>query len=202
MALAAASPTSLPAELRFLLEPWSPEEVAGIGVDNIKEFDEHARKLDAGYAELSRGRPAPALVQFRSASRMSGEGAFVEVPNTLPWVGEAEALCRLGRKAEGRTALANFRCAVDIENLRRRCESLETARLKPRGGLGFPARCYQELCAGELIRGYYDGSRTPQPTDEERAEPDLRPLAARVGRICAEPAPVAPKQRQSPASRH
>ena len=196
MALAVAPrSSSLPPELRNLDTPLTgdPSEYGG----NFELYLEHDRKLKAGYAELSRGRPAQALAHFRAASRMT----FFEDSNTLPWIGEAEALCRLGRKAEGRTVLANFSCAVDIGDLRRTCESLETARMKPRGGPGFPARCHQELCAGEIIRGYYEGPETPQPTEEERAEPGLRPLAARVGRICAEPAPAAPQQRQSPARR-
>lgn len=163
---AAGRGSALPLELGFLSES-DPEEDDG-----------YVRRLEKGYALLAEGRSAPALAEFQGAARI----ALMEEANTLPWAGEAEALCRLGRKAEGRATLADFTCAVELTARRRTCASLEVAELTPRGGPGFPARCHAELCAAEIVRGTLDGA----PIAENRRVSDgLTRLAGRLAKQCA-----------------
>lgn len=163
---AAERGSALPLELGFLRE-FDPEEDDG-----------YVRRLEKGYALLAENRSAPALAEFQGAARIP----LVEEANTLPWAGEAEALCRLERKAEGRAALADFSCAVELTARRRTCASLEVAELTPRGGPGFPARCHAELCAAEIVRGTLDGAPI---AGNRRVSDGLTRLASRVAKQCA-----------------
>lgn len=134
-------------------------------------------RMEAGYAHLARDEPAAALNAFRSAAQV----ALFEEPNELPWVGEAEALCRVGRKAEGRAVLADFTCTLDLWADRRTCESMEVALRRPHGGPGFPTRCYVELCFGEIVRGYLDEPVTEQ---SRRILAGHARVAERAAKVC------------------
>lgn len=135
------------------------------------------RHLQAGYRELAQDRPGAALAQFRTARRVD----MTEQANMLPWVGEAEALCRLDRKADGRAVLADFNCAVDLQLRQRSCASLEAAPNLARSAPGFPARCYVELCVDWDVREQLKRAPTPH---ERRAAMGLRRLAQRIGTSC------------------
>jgi hypothetical protein len=176
------SSATTPAELQFLFNG---------DADQAEWYREHDHLLRSAYAELARGHAWEALTLFRAAGRVP----FFEDFNTRAWVGEAEAHCRLGDRDRGREALAEFRCALDLEYGRRACSTLETSFLEPRGGEDFPTRCYEEICAGELVRALLPRADELVSAEERRHEAGLRRLADRVEAVCAGPAPRSPPAR-------
>lgn len=101
-----------------------------------------------GYQYLERRKFDLALSQFNKAQRVF----LPESVNYLPWIGKAEALCRSGKKVDGRSYLHNFKCATDLQSNRKYCDDME------RGGKLInkaEALCYAEFCKSEIIRPAY-----------------------------------------------
>jgi hypothetical protein len=139
--------------------------------------------MEAGWRFLRKGDHAEAIVSFRQASIVH----LFEDPNYDAWLGLAEAYCRAGGKADGREMLNEFKCAEDISNNRLECTALEVSELKPRSGPGFPHMCHREMCAGEIVRGYFEGEPNGSYARDsaERARVQLRQsYVSEVARLC------------------
>jgi hypothetical protein len=132
----------------------------------------------AGYVDLALGRPQQALSHFKEAEALP----LWEQENYYSWVGEAEALCRLGRKAEGRATLTEFMCANAIVSRRRQCSDLEIEEPRdaaPRPLPDAPMRCFTEICAADLVRDQIE--ELPLRRQMDRS---TRRLVARAERRC------------------
>jgi hypothetical protein len=135
-------------------------------------------EMDSGYQEMSGRRYDRAVARFSKAESMF----ILENPNFLPWIGKAEALCRQGKREEGRYYVANFRCALDIISGDRKCNDMEAGYAVLRPGLGAISLCHQSFCAAEIVRPQYeDISRSDQPSDEHAG---LLDLTEKVDAIC------------------
>ena len=133
------------------------------------------RALDAGYSALRRGQPEAAIAAFEEAEAVG----LMEEPNYLPWIGRAEALCRAGRREEGRRWLGEFRCALGLDTRTRRCETLESSPLTARPDA--PSACHRELCAAEIVRGQLEAQTT---LADRRYGERMNSLAVEVERRC------------------
>lgn len=129
----------------------SPAPIRALTV--IDEADLAIRnEMDIGYLEIARGHYEQAIEYFSKA-----ESQFIlENPNSLPWIGKAEALCRSGKNKEGRYYTDNFRCALEIENGDRKCSDMETGQAKLRPELQPLSLCHEAYCAAEIVRPQYE----------------------------------------------
>jgi len=135
--------------------------------------------MDIGYLEIAKENYEQAIKHFSSA-----ESLFIlENPNSLPWIGKAEALCRSGRNEEGLYYTTNFRCALEIENGDRKCSDMEMRQAKPRPEFEPLSLCYEAYCAAEIVRPQYEdiASQGNMPLEHK----ELLELTHKVRILCS-----------------
>lgn len=157
------------------LFPHSPAAIRAMTV--IDDADLAIRnEMDAGYAQMGNGQFDAATVRFSRAENMF----ILENPNFLPWIGKAEALCRAGRRSEGRAYATNFRCALEIGTGVTSCRKIESDPAAIRS----LSLCYKAFCAAEIVRPQYEDVAPGTPPSREQS--DLLELTRGINAVCAD----------------